>query len=139
MTTVLKAAIAILLAVVAIGYLMQSPEQRGNTGAGTGAAVAPSVPTEAHRLSIGDSGTIDNGLPIVMLSTTKDGYDDISNGMAAKDKVGLRDLILTGKAFTVKAGTHAKVIEVAFALRRVRILDGEKVNAAGWLPFEWVK
>jgi len=93
----------------------------------------------AGHIGLGDSGTIDNGVSVVMLSTTKDGYDDINKGLAARDKVGLVNLIRTGRAFTVKRGTRAKVIDVTFAMRRVRIMDGEKVNAAGWLPFEYLK
>jgi hypothetical protein len=100
--------------------------------------VTPPTPAPSH-LGIGDIGTIQNGAPVIMLSATKDGYDDINKGTAALDKVGLRNLILSGRAFTVKAGTSAKVIDLSFAMRRVRILDGEKADLAGWLPYEYVR
>jgi hypothetical protein len=42
------------------------------------------------------------GPSFVVGSAHKDGYDAINKGMLASDKIGLRNLILTGKAFTVK-------------------------------------
>jgi hypothetical protein len=39
----------------------------------------------------------------------------------------------------VKAGSNAKVIDLSFAMKRVRILEGEKADLAGWLPYEYVR
>ena len=57
----------------------------------------------------------------------------------AHDTVGIRQLVLAGKVFGVAEGTRARVIDMAFAMRRVRILTGKNKDAAGWLPFEYVK
>ena len=57
------------------------------------AEAAPRVPDQ-RQIGMGDTGTIISGAPVVMLSTTKDGYDDISTALVAKDTVGLRNLVL---------------------------------------------
>ena len=57
----------------------------------------------------------------------------------AHDSVGMRQMVITGRVFAVPVGTQARVIDTSFAMRRVRILDGKHKDAAGWLPFEYVK
>jgi hypothetical protein len=142
----IKLAVAILLVVaVAIVYSRQS-----RTPA-TGPSVSPSpqvtmatqpqqTPQTLPRLGLGDIGTIDDGSGSpVPLSSTKDRYDEMAKAGRAHDTVGIRQMVLTGRVFVVPVGTQAKVIDTSFAMRRVRILDGKHKDAAGWLPFEYVK
>ena len=103
------------------------------------APTTTTVPETITHIPIGGTGTIRSGGPIALLSTTKDGYDEINDALAAKDKIGLRNLLMTRKAFTVKSGTRGLVIDSSWTLKRVRILDGDHKDAAGWLPFEFVK
>jgi hypothetical protein len=92
------------------------------------------------RLRIGDIGMINDGSRSpVPLSSTKDGYEEMAKAGRAHDTVGLRQMVLAGKVFAVPVGTRARVIDMSFAMRRVRILDGKYKDAAGWLPFEYVK
>ena len=94
---------------------------------------------QPHR-GIGDVVTIDDGgRKLVLLSSTNDGYDEMAKTGRAHDTVGMREMALSGRVFVVPVGTLARVIDTSFTMRRVRILTGKKKDAAGWLPFEYVK
>ena len=141
----LAAAIILVAAAIAIAYSRQSGSPTsGSSGSPSSQLTAPpqaqQIPQTLPRLGIGDIGTIDDGSSSpVPLSSTKDGYDEMAKAGRAHDTVGLRQMVLTGRAFVVPVGTQARVIDTSFAMRRVRILDGKQKDAAGWLPFEYVK
>jgi hypothetical protein len=141
----IKLAVAILVVVVAIVYSWQShsPTSRLSISPSLQATVATDTrqtPQTFPHLGVGDIGTIDDGSgSLVTLSSTKDGYDEMAQAGRAHDTVGIRQLVLMGRVFVVPVGTQARVIDTSFAMRRVRILDGKHKDAAGWLPFEYVK
>jgi len=141
----LAAAILLVAAAIAIAYSRQSGSPTsGSSGSRSSQLTAPAqveqTPQTLPRRGIGDIGTIDDGSSSpVPLSSTKDGHDEMAKAGRAHDTVGLRQMVLTGRAFVVPVGTQARVIDTSFAMRRVRILDGKHKDAAGWLPFEYVK
>ena len=131
--------------VAAIVYSRQSrtPTNGPSVSPSPQVTVAPQAqqnPQTLPRLGVGDIGTIDDGSRSpVPLSSTKDGYDEMAKAGRAHDTVGIRQMVIAGRVFAVPVGTQARVIDTSFTMRRVRILDGEHKDAAGWLPFEYVK
>jgi len=103
--------------------------------------------TKSQKLSIGEEGIINfredkndcSGEDIIILGITKEAQGKISKALLAKDYIGLEDLLLSGEAFEVNICTKAKVIDTAFGLRQVRILEGDNFGKSGWLPYEWIK
>lgn len=79
--------------------------------------------------------------PVVCLGSTKEDFEEITKSMLAKDYIGLLEI---PGAFCVSNGTKVQVIDSAFAVRRVRILEGvrkvddDKVFMSGWTAMEWV-
>lgn len=75
---------------------------------------------------------------IIPLSPTKELTEEVRKALRAKDMQGLLDLMLNEGVFAVPNGTKALLIDKAFALRKVRILQGEMQGKAGWLEMEFV-
>ena len=102
---------------------------------------------ENNKLGIGEEGIINfredkndcGGEDKIVLGTTKEAQDKVNKALLAKDYIGIAKLILVGEAFSVDICTRGKVIDRAFGLREVRIMEGENFGESGWLPYEWIK
>lgn len=69
----------------------------------------------------------------VILGVTQGGYGEASR---AKDTHELAVIIRAGVAFSVPVGTKVSVIDRAFQMRKVRVLDGKHEGRTGWIPPE---
>ncbi|MGI8988691.1 MAG: hypothetical protein ACR2I2_03780 [Bryobacteraceae bacterium] len=88
----------------------------------------------------GDNGVLSSGgTGTIALGVTKDDYDAFFAAMRAKDQYGAKELLISGKVFTVQDGTACLVIESSYLMSKVRIQSGEHNNRAGWTAFEMVK
>ena len=113
----------------------------GSPSADNGSRVKSST-ARVHR--IGEVGKLDDGKnDVVTLSLTEKAYNDLLNTVYAKDDAGFSQMLTSGSIFEVQRGTAVRVIgyppTFIPTMLRVRILAGEHLNEAGWLPFEFVK
>jgi hypothetical protein len=80
----------------------------------------------------------------VFLVYDRESYDELRDAILAGDAYGLRELTEHLKAFEVASGTKVLVIDSAFRLRKVRILESPhildqwSIGLAGWIPMEWI-
>jgi len=128
-----------LISFVQIGKLPSSPS---STSTPTSTPTTSSAPSA----QIGDTAFlrlpgVTGPTPVVCLGSTKEDFTQITKSMLAKDYIGLLEI---PGAFCVSNGTKVQVIDSAFTVRRVRILEGvrevddDKVFMSGWTAMEWV-
>lgn len=78
---------------------------------------------------------------VVILTEKKENYELVTKAFMAKDYEGLLEI---PGAFGVSNGTKIKIIDTAFGIRRVRIIEGvreidsDKVGRTGWTAKEFV-
>jgi hypothetical protein len=109
--------------------------------------ISPTPSKTETSLHIGDEGFLKVGNDpnqVIYLATDDKAFDDLTKVLLSKDEYGLLELAMQGKVFGVTNGTKVKVIDRAFARRKVRIIQGakpidaDKVGLSGWVPIEWV-
>jgi|GEM_PF-6442092 len=74
---------------------------------------------------------------LVIVARTEDTLDKSIDASIADDSFGQAELLINDQIFTVPSCTKARVIDRKFATSRVRILEGEHIAEAGWLPYEF--
>lgn len=78
---------------------------------------------------------------VICLGPTKESYDQITKAIMSGDTIGLLEI---PGAFCVSNGSKAKLIDQAFAVRRVRIeegvrpVDSDKIGLSGWVAKEFI-
>lgn len=102
----------------------------------------PSNPTPSadYVMNSGEQGYIRNGQDEVLVSKTQTALDTFTKAAIAKDNVGMTEVVTSGQAYFVKAGTKVLVIErISGGVTKVRIQEGEFSGDAGYVPMEFVK
>ena len=70
-------------------------------------------------------------------------YDELWDALAIEDRYGLQELILSGRVFPVPNNTKILVLNTGgfqgMERFKVRILEGDYLGSAGWVPWEWVR
>ena len=91
-------------------------------------------------ISLGDEGylRISNSDVITVLKT-KEAFEEFTKSAVANDTYGMAKLVTDGQGFNVAVGTKVKVIDSDFAVRKVRILDGEHAMKDGWVAKEFIQ
>jgi hypothetical protein len=64
---------------------------------------------------------------------SREAFDAWTKSIVAKDARGGAELLFGGLVFTPQKGTKVLVIDTAFLIRKVRILEGEFKGQAGWV------
>jgi hypothetical protein len=100
-----------------------------------GTTASQSSPSDIGSESILQAGNLEE----IYLTIDKESFDEWSKVAAAKDHIGMLELLSAGKMFIVPAGTKVLVIDSSWAIREVRILEGDAFGRTGWLPYEWLK
>jgi hypothetical protein len=97
----------------------------------------PSQPS----IALGSEKTLSLDGAAVFLTVDENTYDEFYKAMGINDDEGAKLLILSGKAFSVEAGTRVRVIDSGFSKYttghdryKVRVLQGKDVGKAGWVP-----
>ena len=75
----------------------------------------------------------------IVLGITKESADAVGKALLSKDMVGISNLLQAGTAIMINDCTKVKVIDTAVGYKQVRILEGDEINKAGWIPSEWLK
>jgi hypothetical protein len=78
-------------------------------------------------------------LAIVYLGTSKEALMEFVKTVQAKDEIGLQQLILSRRLFTVQKNTRALILESNYPFLKVRVLEGPHITEAGWIDSTWVK
>ncbi len=105
-------------------------------------ATKRSKSTQSRIVSVGQEGILSSGGDAVLLGVSKESYSRLVSLSVANDTVGIMDMILTGKVFSVKGGTRCRVIQISSVLtntREVRILEGDNYGLSGFTAGEFVK
>ena len=91
-------------------------------------------------ISIGQNGilTRDSGTASPV-STTKDVMDKFFKAYRIKDTYETGALLLSRQVFLVNHGTKVLVIDKGQYMLKIRILEGEHIGKAGWVPHEYVR
>jgi len=74
-----------------------------------------------------------------VVATSEENLKSITKIMLSNDDYGLAQAISSGSAFLVGNCTKVKVIDSATGSRQIRILAGDQIGKAGWVPFEFLK
>lgn len=141
--------VAVLLLIVGIGVIGVAM-RRGDRNTGpvsepqpvreqSPAPVANAAPVR-KPIELGDEVVLGfKGRGIVVLAVDDKSWDELIAAQNADDLVGIRKLAEAGRAVLVPGGSRAKVIDTGFTSFRVRILDGEAAEEAGWIQRELVR
>ena len=92
-----------------------------------------------QRVDVGEDGVLVFGeAEYVPVSRDESTYERIIKSIVAHDEIGFKEEFDKGNAFLVKARTKAKVIDRTIGSRKIRILEGDHKDEAGWIAMEWV-
>ncbi len=95
--------------------------------------------TQTSSPNSGDQGRLYMDGGTIPVAITKDALDKMTRSFNVKDEIGFDNLFLSGQAFWTESGTKVLVIDMSFATRKIRILEGSQYGRSGWVPYEWVK
>lgn len=99
----------------------------------------PKVQETTKRCYVGDVCYLSSGSGNdVAVAISKEAQNRLTDASVAKDEYGFRQVFLEGDAFIVQTNTKVRVLDSTWTLKQVRILEGEYINKAVWLPYEWV-
>lgn len=118
----------VMFFVVGVGNrMMGNTAPRGTTSSNT-------VATSGEHLLSAPGGAA------VIIAADDQAMTELLKAANAGDKVGLAELAVDGKVWTVPSGTRALVLSAtAFGRSEVRILDGNAFGKRGWVPSERVQ
>ncbi|MGQ0633313.1 MAG: hypothetical protein ACT4QC_01780 [Planctomycetaceae bacterium] len=91
------------------------------------------------RFLVGDEVLLDTGTDVITLPIDLAAWTEFQRCVAADDNVGLLNMGLSGKSFSVSRGTRAKLVDREQDAIHVRIMEGNQVHKAGWIAREFVK
>lgn len=90
--------------------------------------------------SVGENGYLRNGLDNVLVSASREALSAITKASIAHDDVGIEQVVASGQAFFVKAGTKVLIIDSpSMGVKEIRITDGTLAGKNGFVPMEFVK
>jgi hypothetical protein len=91
--------------------------------------------------TVGDVGRLisPDGKRIPVARAEDDGaWDAMNEALLAQDEEGFVRLVASGRVLVVPSGTGARVLDVGFVSRKVRLLDGPQHGKAGWVAAEYL-
>ena len=128
----------IILSIAFIGIITSlfygnKSDKTHNSGPGTKSS--PSISLGEVGILSGSSGTH------TLVAVTEEVLDQFIKARVAKDEYGEALILGSDLVFLVKNGTKVRVIEYGKGIfkRKIRILEGEMKDRAGYVPYEWVK
>jgi hypothetical protein len=116
-----------------------------NTSQSSSATAASPTPSRAIVHS-GETGVLRMGdsTSAVVLGSDKEANDELIKMAVNHDQEGFAMMMLSGRAFSVPAGTKVRVLDTLFSFgflptgRKVRVLEGTHYGRVGFVPSEWV-
>jgi hypothetical protein len=131
-----KIAAGIILFIFACVLVSSISGDSNSSSSSTTSTVAPtsSVKTGSNgylRLPNNPDGKI-------FVATSKSALDEFAKDSVNKDTLGMAQLVENGGGYLVPQGTKVLVIDGTVATSEVRILEGDHIGAAVWVPYEFV-
>lgn len=77
------------------------------------------------------------GRDSVMVAVDEKAFNELINTLSYGGDVV--SLIESGKIFTVPNNTRVRILEIATAKNKVRIIDGDRVMQEGWVHEMWIR
>ncbi len=96
-------------------------------------------PSSSTVSGTGDVAVLNNGAGISLVATTSSAFDELNRAAAKGDKEYLGELLQAGKVIPVESGTKVRILEVHFASRKIRVIEGPKTGVEGYVPYEFIK
>lgn len=109
----------------------------GGSSGSSSPAVAQPVAVST-KVAVGEEGYIKFPSANITIATTQEGFKQIVKSSIANDDRGIAELIYSKNAFLVANGTKVLVIDSAVGARKIRILEGDKINETGWTAMEFI-
>jgi hypothetical protein len=135
MTSCMKLASIGCLAIIAIGLIIGAitflTSRTSSKSTTSSSFSSPRIGLEA-RLYV-------EGAQSVYIAIDEKAFDEFTDAGIAKDKIGIANLIMTGRIFSVDNNTKALVIDKTFTKTKVRVLEGKNIGMAGWVAHKFVK
>jgi hypothetical protein len=90
---------------------------------------------------IGNRGVLfGHGGALVAVGKDESALTEFHNALRIKDSHGTEAILLSGRVFSVRAGTQILVIDYgSVGVRKIRILDGDREGLAGFVYEESVR
>lgn len=132
--------LAIIIGLMAIGILSalifggrtKSPNSSSSSSKDYGTGTAGSI-------SVGEEGRLYSGAELVPVAVSREAFDAWTKARVANDTHGQGALLVAGLILTPQKGTKVLVIDSAFLIRKVRILEGEFEGQAGWVSSDYIR
>lgn len=130
--------VGILFAVSIVVSALDDKQPSTSTTTTQPAVAQTTQPASSQKVSVGEEGYIKVSSPKTILANTKTDLDALTKIYLANDTEGIAEFLVGGQGFAVSNGTKVLVIDTAYGVRRVRVLEGDQANKTGWLPMEYV-
>lgn len=98
-----------------------------------------SINAETSERSIGsDARLFIEGRNEIFISVDEKAFNDLINTLSSGG-AGVNGLIESGKVFTVPNNTRVRILGIAGAKNKIRVIDGEKIMREGWVHELWIR
>ncbi|MFC1656081.1 hypothetical protein ACFL3C_04370 [Patescibacteria group bacterium] len=126
--------ITAIVIVIIVGYFV------GQAGNKTSTNSNSYTSKSSTTVSIGDEAKlVSSGSGAILVAIDQEAFDDLLDISVANDEMGLAELMLADRVFSVPTGIKVKVIDTDWFSKEVRILEGAYVGESGWVPMEFVQ
>ena len=99
-----------------------------------------SINTEASDRSVGsDARLFIEGRNSIMVSVDEKTFIELINALSSDGDGGVERLIESGRVFTVPNNTRIRILEIATAMNKVRIIEGDQIMKEGWVHELWIR
>jgi hypothetical protein len=99
-----------------------------------------SIDTQASDRSIGsDARLFIEGRNSIMISVDEKAFTDLITALSSNGDGGVDRLIESGRVFTVPNNTRVRILEIASAKNKVRIIEGDQIMQEGWVHELWIR
>lgn len=98
------------------------------------------IDTQASDRSIGsDARLFIEGRNSIMVSVDERAFTDLITVLSSNGDGGVERLIESGRVFTVPNNTRVRILEIASAKNKVRIIEGDRIMQEGWVHELWIR
>jgi hypothetical protein len=109
------------------------------TGGGADPSKNSSINAETSDRSVGaDARLFLEGRNSIFVAVDEKAFNELINALSSGG-AGVDALIESGKVFTVQNNTRVRILEIAGAKNKIRVIEGEKIMREGWVHELWVR
>ena len=110
------------------------------TTALAGIAIALGVAACQDSVSVGEEALVfEEGLATITVGVDTSAFNALTDAFVANDTVAIVEMITSGRAYTIRNGTRALVLDRTLTRTKVRFIEGAHQNRVGHVPTDWVR